>query len=165
MHQTNNDDLAGAPLALTGELRKAIDELIEVIRPLTPEALQTIVDPATDNPDCRSIQTVLAHVVHSGFGYTNYIEKHLGSDRQRPPKKLLDTADAYIQQLQAVADYCTDFFRQHPGIVMEENDNSKKILTGWGQLYDVEQLMEHAIVHVLRHRRQVEKFITMLHTY
>ena len=29
----------------------------------------------------------------------------------------------------------------------------------WRQQYDVEQLFEHAIVHVLRHRRQIERFI------
>ena len=27
-----------------------------------------------------------------------------------------------------------------------------------GQSYDAEQLLEHAIVHILRHRRQIEKF-------
>ena len=25
--------------------------------------------------------------------------------------------------------------------------------------YDAEQLLEHAIVHILRHRRQIEKFM------
>jgi hypothetical protein len=29
----------------------------------------------------------------------------------------------------------------------------------WGTRYDVEQLLEHAVVHILRHRRQIEKFI------
>jgi uncharacterized damage-inducible protein DinB len=33
------------------------------------------------------------------------------------------------------------------------------IRSGWGVTYDAEQLLEHAIVHVLRHRRQIEKFI------
>ena len=33
------------------------------------------------------------------------------------------------------------------------------INAGWGPTYDVEQLLEHAIVHVLRHRRQIEKFM------
>jgi hypothetical protein len=32
------------------------------------------------------------------------------------------------------------------------------MMTSWGQLYDIEQLMEHAIVHVLRHRRQIEQY-------
>jgi hypothetical protein len=29
----------------------------------------------------------------------------------------------------------------------------------WGTVYDLEGLLEHAIVHLLRHRRQIEKFI------
>ncbi len=28
----------------------------------------------------------------------------------------------------------------------------------WGPTYDVEQLLEHAIVHILRHRRQIDKW-------
>ena len=31
--------------------------------------------------------------------------------------------------------------------------------TGWGVTYNLEQLLEHAIVHILRHRRQIEKFV------
>jgi hypothetical protein len=31
--------------------------------------------------------------------------------------------------------------------------------THWGQTYDLEQLLEHAIVHILRHRRQIERFV------
>ena len=42
---------------------------------------------------------------------------------------------------------------------LEEPANDKKMLVSWGQLYDIEQLMEHAIVHILRHRRQVERFM------
>jgi hypothetical protein len=34
------------------------------------------------------------------------------------------------------------------------------IRSSWGVVYDLEQLLEHAIVHVLRHRRQIEKFIS-----
>ena len=33
------------------------------------------------------------------------------------------------------------------------------IKTEWGQEYDFEQLLEHAIVHILRHRRQIERFL------
>lgn len=39
---------------------------------------------------------------------------------------------------------------------MEEFDQTKKINTKWGQQYDVEQMLEHAIVHILRHRRQIK---------
>ena len=42
---------------------------------------------------------------------------------------------------------------------LEESDNIKKLTTRWGQMYNIEQLLEHAIVHVLRHRRQIERFL------
>ncbi|MDX1940766.1 MAG: hypothetical protein SFU99_09460, partial [Saprospiraceae bacterium] len=29
----------------------------------------------------------------------------------------------------------------------------------WGQVFDLEQMLEHAIVHILRHRRQIERFL------
>lgn len=40
---------------------------------------------------------------------------------------------------------------------LEQSEGSLKILTGWGQRYDIEQLMEHAIVHVLRNQRLIPK--------
>ncbi len=41
-------------------------------------------------------------------------------------------------------------------------ENPEKLTTSWGQKYDLEQLIEHAIVHVMRHRWQIEKFIVDL---
>ncbi|HEY6437647.1 MAG TPA: hypothetical protein VIY47_13730, partial [Ignavibacteriaceae bacterium] len=34
-----------------------------------------------------------------------------------------------------------------------------KMNVRWGPQYDLEQLLEHAVVHILRHRRQIEKFV------
>ena len=31
--------------------------------------------------------------------------------------------------------------------------------SSWGVRYDLEQLLEHAIVHILRHRRQIERLL------
>ena len=49
-----------------------------------------------------------------------------------------------------------------PNNELEELDNAKKIVTQWGQVFDIDQMMEHAIVHILRHRRQIEKFKILL---
>jgi chromosomal replication initiation ATPase DnaA len=38
---------------------------------------------------------------------------------------------------------------------LEQSDNSLKMKTRWGQVYDIEQLTEHAVVHILRHKRQI----------
>jgi len=57
--------------------------------------------------------------------------------------------------------YTVDFFRNIQDNELEQYENELKGLTKWGQRYDIEQITEHAIVHVLRHRRQIEKFKLM----
>ena len=41
----------------------------------------------------------------------------------------------------------------------DEEITGTVINSRWGVVYNVEGLLEHAIVHILRHRRQIEKFI------
>jgi hypothetical protein len=68
----------------------------------------------------------------------------------------------YIKDLDEVFNFTCDIFNSIADAEIEEPDDTKKIKTSWGQCYDIEQMMEHAIVHILRHRRQIEKFITIL---
>ena len=55
--------------------------------------------------------------------------------------------------------YCEYIFKNNHNLILEQTDNSKKITVNSGRQYDIEQLLEHAIVHVLRHRQQIERFI------
>jgi len=61
----------GAIGALLDEYEKAIHELITVIHPIPENQLVTIADHETKDKDCRSIQTILTHVVESGYTYVN----------------------------------------------------------------------------------------------
>jgi hypothetical protein len=47
------------------------------------------------------------------------------------------------------------------GAMMDEYERitALEIQAPWGPVYDLEQMLEHAIVHVLRHRRQIERFL------
>jgi len=152
--------LTGTIKALLDEYKKAVNELIAVIKPLASKEILVIRDDKTSDENCRSIQTILTHVVYAGYGYTNFIETHLGSKKERRPKHSFENADEYINDLNGMFDYCEDFFMEHPEIPLEEFDSSKKILTSWGQVYDIDQMMEHAIVHVLKHRRQIQRFVS-----
>lgn len=55
--------------------------------------------------------------------------------------------------------YNVNLFKDYPNLNFVEYDCSKKMAVRWGQKYDVEQIFEHAIVHILRHRRQIERFL------
>jgi len=35
----------------------------------------------------------------------------------------------------------------------------------WGQRYDEDQILEHAIGHILRHRRQIERFLLRIYPH
>ncbi|TCD04570.1 DinB family protein [Pedobacter frigidisoli] len=153
----HNNKFSGAIAALLDEYKKAIDELIKVIEPLTDDQLIRPIEPISTNTDCHSIQTILTHVTSSMFSYAVYIENSVGLGTERPERLTFDNASAYISRLEIAFDYTKNVFVQNPSITLEELDSSKKITTRWGQLYDVEQILEHAIVHILRHRRQIEK--------
>jgi uncharacterized damage-inducible protein DinB len=152
-------ELIGSIGALIGEYRKAIDELNSVIEKISEKQLSVVVDSNTKDPDCKSIQTILTHVICSGYGYIIYIENFVGINKPRLDKVTFDNVNKYIDHLNLMFEYSINFFRVNSSLKIEQLDNSKKIKVNWGQQYDIEQLLEHAIVHILRHRRQIEKFI------
>jgi len=157
-----NTEISGSTKALLDEYKKAINELINIIKPFNERNLTIVIDTITADSDCKSIQTILTHVVYSGYGYTNYIKNSLGMNKPRREKELLNDVNQYIAQLNSMYEYCDNFFKNNPNLTIVQTDNSKKITVNWGQQYDIEQLLEHAIVHILRHRRQIENFMKIL---
>jgi uncharacterized damage-inducible protein DinB len=155
------NELTGTIRTLLDEYKKAINELIAVVKPLGSKEILVIRDAKTTDENCRSVQTILTHMVYAGYGYINFIETNLGSKKERRPKHLFENADEYIEELKGMYDHCENFFMEHPNVPLEEYDTSKKILTHWGQVYDIDQMMEHAIVHVLKHRRQIQRFLSL----
>ncbi len=152
----------GAIGALLDEYEKAILELQASIKHISPDELTTIVDKETEDMDCRSIQTILTHVVRAGYGYVIAIRKWKGEDIDFIARKKLATIAAYQEALQQMFQFNEQLFMDYPNLKIKEHDNTKKMLTSWGQSFDAEQIIEHAIVHILRHRRQIERFLIKL---
>jgi uncharacterized damage-inducible protein DinB len=149
----------GAIGALLDEYEKALSELKLIVKSLNINDLTIIRDEKTQDADCRSIQTILSHVVCSGYIYAIYIRNHEGENLDFRNKITRTTSEAYIADLDAMFAYNEQVFADYPNVNMDEKVNSKKIKTRWDQVFDVDQLMEHAIVHILRHRRQIERFL------
>jgi len=152
----------GAIGALLDEYERALADLKKVIAEIPDHTLTVIVDPQTNDDSCRSIQTVLSHVVHSGFGYATSISNLKGHNKVRPEKTFHLTVGEYLGDLDNVFDFTEKVFSEFNDHELEQFDNSLKIKARWGQVYDIEQMMEHAIVHILRHRRQLEKMLKQL---
>jgi hypothetical protein len=149
----------GAIGALLDEYERAIMDLVQVINEVDTERLARIIDSNTKDHDCISIKTILDHLIRAGYNYVIAIKKHLGEDIEYRTSQPLVTIAEYQHALGKMFAYNVSFFDDYPDIKLEEYDNDKKINVQWGQQYDIEQLYEHAIVHVLRHRRQIEKIL------
>lgn len=147
----------GAVGALMDEYERAVWELRRLVEPLAEEVVVRVVDPRTEDEDCRSVQTIMSHVVNAGYGYADLLRKVFGMPSTRPPKALLSHGEL-SERLDAVLAYTVETLEGRWRMTHEEMSGAV-INAGWGVRYDVEQLLEHAVVHVLRHRRQIEKFI------
>jgi len=147
----------GAVGALLDIYEASINDLINSIAGIQDSSFTIISDKQTTDENCKSVQTILSHVVHAGYGYAISIHNLKGNDMVRPAKIFHLTIREYINDLKNVFLFTENIFIGIKDNELEQYNNSLKIKTTWGQQYDIEQLTEHAIVHILRHKRQIEK--------
>jgi len=147
-------------VALMEEYRKAALEYKDVLTQLTTTQFIEIVDKVTKYVDCQSIQNLTFHVVQSGYTYSNYIQSVL-NDNWVEYEEEIQTTEAGIVEIDKMLDHTERIFDT---IYCESNEVIEQWVfeTRWGVTYDFEQLMEHAIMHVLRHRRQIVNFLKEL---
>jgi uncharacterized damage-inducible protein DinB len=148
---------SGAIGALMDEYERAALELSRLVEQISDDDFERVVDSQTKDEDCRSAQTIMSHVVRAGYGYADYIREQLSIASTRPQPKLLSRRES-LEQLEAALGYTIQTLEGRWEMSAEEI-SAIVIKSRWGAVYDLEGILEHAIVHVLRHRRQIEKFI------
>lgn len=148
--------------ALMEEYAKALDELYAEIESITAADLSKVLDQETKDPDCASIQSILQHVLRSGYAYIVEIDNYGGGNSTRQEHPKYNSSADFIDALKKMHQHNVDFFEKHQEIPLYEKDVTKKLITRWGQSYDVDQLLEHAVMHVHRHRRQIVNFKKLL---
>lgn len=142
--------------AVMDEYEKAATELENLIRNISEDDFIKIVDTETNDEDCRSVQTIVSHVTNSGYGYANYIRDWFSIPKNSPERKLLSKDEFFIRFKDMLA-YTSETL-EGKWEYSDDDIQKVKMIVRWGPHYDLEQLLEHAVVHILRHRRQIEKF-------
>jgi uncharacterized damage-inducible protein DinB len=148
---------SGAVGALMDEYERAASELERLVGRIPDDEFVRVVDTQTNDDDCRSAQTIMSHVVRAAYGYADYIREQFSIASTRPQPTLLSRRDS-LEQLNAALAYTVETLDGRWEMSHEELSETV-IKSRWGVVYNVESLLEHAIVHILRHRRQIEKFI------
>lgn len=146
----------GAVGAMLDEYERAAGEMRQWIERIPEGEYEKVADPDTQDEDCRSLQTIVSHVVAAGYSYAAYLRGAFGVDNARPARTLLAYGDR-VAAFDAMLDY-TRATLEGRWTMSDEEQQKVRIESRWGSIYDLEQLMEHAIVHLLRHRRQIERF-------
>lgn len=99
----------------------------------------------------------MSHTVSLGYCYAIYIHNLKGNKTDWLEKGFHTTIKEYLQDFNKMMVYTENVFNDLNDDEIEELDETKKIITSWQPRYDIEQLVEHAIVHFLRHKRHIEK--------
>ena len=147
----------GAVGAMMDEYERAIAELLRILEGISDEEFERIRDTKTQDENCRSIQTILTHVVSAGYGYAGMLRDAWGAARGDPKREPFARADASAR-IRKMLDY-TSATLEGKWNLTEAEMEAVQMRSRWGPMYDFEQIFEHAIVHVLRHRRQIERFL------
>ncbi len=149
----------GAVGALMDEYERAAIELKMLVESVSEENYMRIADAETKDADCHSIQMMMNHVVHAGYGYANSIRRKiaiefdpLGDERpQISQSEIGDEIDKVLAYTSETLDGLWEIsYADLDKFVIERKDDFSE---------NLEQLLEHAVLHFLRHRRQVDKFL------
>ena len=147
----------GAIGAMMDEYERAANELKDIMARIPQDEFGRILDPSTEDEDCRSVQTIISHVINAGYSYADYIRGIYSMASNRQPRMLVSYPE-YLRHLDMMLSYTVQTLEGRWELTQNELMNVR-IASRWGVQYDFEQLLEHAIVHILRHRRQLEKFV------
>ena len=142
--------------AVMDEYERAAAKFKNLIGNISGSDFSKIVDSDTKDEDCRSIQTIVSHVTNSGYGYANYIRDWYSVPKSSPERRLIFQND-FSTEIDKMLAYTSQTL-QGKWEYSDEEIMKVKMIVRWGPQYDLEQLLEHAVVHILRHRRQIEKF-------
>ena len=148
----------GALGAMMDEYERAMRELTQLVGPLSQVAYLQVREADSPVENSHTIQSVVNHVLQAGYAYVHYLREALGVPFEKLDYTVATPLDA-IDELETLASWTAGTF-EGKWLMSYEDMVALQFHVHWGPFYNLEQLLEHAIVHLLRHRRQVERFLT-----
>lgn len=153
----NRPGLPGLFGALMDEYARAAEDYCRAVEAVSPEAYAEV--RASDDPDTVSIRAICAHVVGAARRYSDYIRQARGlpyvEKFQLDPVVVAQPANvrpALTAAMQYTEEGLVDWYEDPMAAA------PISFVVRWGPTYDSEMILEHAIVHLLRHRRQIERW-------
>jgi uncharacterized damage-inducible protein DinB len=113
--------------------------------------------PATQDPNYASPDHLGGHVLRAARNYLTWI----GDCVKRPVADVdLDNETVSVAAKgRAFLDAVLAAWRRHLGVLEDHELAPATFKSRWGEDYNIEQMLEHAVVHPMRHRLQLERLM------
>ena len=144
--------------ALLDESARAAEDFCRVVQ--TYDAARFEGERASDDTNTVSPLAICRHVCVAAQRYAHYIRKARGMDfveRFELDPARLETPDDVRARLREALQLTEATVEGLHG-ASEEALHALAFTVRWGPRYDPEMILEHGIVHLLRHRRQLERW-------
>ena len=111
--------------------------------------------PATDDPSYQSNEHLAGHVLRSSRNYLTWIGECVKRpvtdlDSETNPMAIAGRSAAFMEEVLAG-------WRRHLALLEDRELAPVNYKSPWGEDYNIEQMLEHAVVHPMRHRIQLER--------
>jgi uncharacterized damage-inducible protein DinB len=111
--------------------------------------------PQSDHPGYVSLETLLAHVLGAARHYMVWMcEKLELPDPEIGPTPALEVIEAEAESYVA---HLIDRWRLPLSEIEEERFDKPEYLSAWGTNYCVDSMLEHAVMHPILHRVQLQE--------
>ena len=140
------------------EYARAAGEFCAVVESFDPVRFRA--ERASNDPNTVSPHAICLHVCGAAHRYAHYIRKARGVDfidRHELDASLLGSPQD-VRGLLAEAILFTEETVEPLLGFTDEEIQAVSFTVRWGPRYDPEMILEHAVCHLLRHRRQLERW-------
>lgn len=112
---------------------------------------------AQGDADYASPETLVAHVQGAARSYMLWIWEMLEQPIEGLPR--VRDANLIVPELEKFQADTLAGWEKHGARLKNEQLAPKQYVSRWGEPHTIEQMLEHAVVHPMRHRRQLERFL------
>jgi uncharacterized damage-inducible protein DinB len=113
--------------------------------------------PETSDEDYQSLETLLRHILRAARGYMVWMCKQLElPDPEIKPSPDVDTIEA---EAEAYLEHLLERWRLPLVTIDEEKFYRPEYASNWGTKYCLDAMLEHAVMHPIRHAFQLRELI------
>ena len=132
-------------------------ELRDFVNTWTAAQEANLLLPSTDDPDYASLEALLRHVLGASRFYVNWLCENL--ELPDPGIDALPESALNTQSIRGFMEQLNRGWRAALTSVRSSEMESASWSTPWGATFTVDSMLEHAVMHPIRHRFQLSEWL------